>query len=145
MKLHEIAIWWSSTEEMKPEHHGKPQFVVLEHMAEGNRKYSYLYNSVGRCFMGWERAKPAELAAYVMFIYNQATARDGVPVAEAHAELMKIDEYREWQTREEGPFKDAYLQWVENAAEKVLPDSEASLMTTKTSGRGGALVRLLGI
>jgi hypothetical protein len=114
MKLKDIAIWWSSKEELRNPSSGSPQFVVLEHMASGNSRFSYLSNSVGRCFMGWETADPEKLAAYVMFIFNQAVVRDGVDPEEAHRELMKIDEYKAWHEREDGPFRDSYYRWMDN-------------------------------
>jgi hypothetical protein len=109
MKMNDVMILWNVADQAA-KNPGKPQISVVLH-AQNNRALNFLFKSVGACFNGWGRARPEHQAAHLLAIFTRAVGKDGVPREEAHAEFMKIDEYREWIEQDSGPFSDVYWRW----------------------------------
>jgi hypothetical protein len=99
-------IWWNSKHDTAVP--GRPSIKILNTNARDNVMYDYLSNSNGACCLGWASMGGQRRAASLLAMTYEAIVRDGVPAAEAHQELMQIDEYREWLERFEGPFADVY-------------------------------------
>lgn len=72
--------------------------------------YNHLRKSMGACWHGWRESSPSLQAAHLMVLFNQMVC-DGVPVADANDEFMRIDEYAEWKINGTGPFSEAYWAW----------------------------------
>lgn len=106
MRLENAMVWWNDAVEAL-DYPGSPRIAVLSNR-ESNRAFSYLSNSIGACFLHWDKTEPHLLAAHLLAAFASITGRDGVPAADAHQEFMKIDEYREWVEEGTGPFADVY-------------------------------------
>ncbi len=126
MRLQDVAIWWDDNEEAeihaKRIGSGRPRIWVFDQhevRSAETRKYDYLSNSVGRCFAGWDNAPIVMLAAYMLNLYHKVTFLDGVPVAEAHEQFMKIDEYRCYIETRKGPFEDLVWLWGDASLREV--------------------------
>lgn len=55
----------------------------------------HLRNTVGACFSATHDLTPDQLVAQVFIDFNTLVVRDGIDPRKAHAEFLKIDEYRE--------------------------------------------------
>ncbi len=116
MDITKAMIWWNDAEEHASERaHLRDDTLVQVRVLtvdDDNSDYAYLSNSIGACFLGWDKAPKMLLATHLLAIYNLMVARDGVDAREAHQEMMKLDAYRDWHTGEgDGEFKDAYWAW----------------------------------
>ena len=106
MKLINAMVWWGKKPDDIP--FGQEEIKILDVKARGNSRYLYLENSNGACCAGWKSMGAQRRAAAILAMVYDAIIRDRISPDDAHAELMKIDEYREWYETCEGPFADVY-------------------------------------
>lgn len=59
------------------------------------RRAEHLRYTVGACFSATDKLSPDEVVAQVFIDFHTLVVRDGIDPLKAHAEFMKIDEYRE--------------------------------------------------
>lgn len=105
MKLEDAMIWWGDKDPEFP--FASVELKILDKRGN-NEKFMHLSNSNGACFAGWEAMGPRKQAASILAIAFEAMVMQGILPAEAHKELMQIDEYRDWHRNFEGPFAENY-------------------------------------
>lgn len=109
MRLENVMVLWNGWMS-GPKSKAEINVAVVDHGAN-NRHLNFLRKSMGACNQGWRIAPPDKQAAHLTVLFTQIVGRDGVPQEQAHAEFMKIAEYREWIEKGTGPFSDAYWAW----------------------------------
>lgn len=117
MKLENAMVWWSSAGDAALP--GRSSIKILDTNAKDNIRYDYLSNSNGACCGGWKSMGPQRRAASLLAMVVDAMIKEGVPAREVSAELMQIDEYREYIEKFEGPFADVYRGDEDSEAEDV--------------------------
>ena len=109
IKLENAMVLWNS-DLSEVTHPGSQRIAVVNH-GDDNRALNFLHKSMGACWSGWKKIDTKRQAAHFMALFTQIVGRDGVPGKDAHAEFMKIEEYREWVSQGTGPFSDVYWAW----------------------------------